>query len=102
MKPLCIIFASSILSLHHYQHFTIMTSINLNQELFRQLSLIAGDEKLMRKTIEAIKLIVKQENEQSTTEMILASPEMMKILREGDEQIARGDVTPIKLEELWK
>jgi hypothetical protein len=79
-----------------------MTSINLNQELFRQLSLIAGDEKLMRKTIEAIKLIVKQENEQSTTEMILASPEMMKILREGDEQIARGDVTPIKLEELWK
>lgn len=79
-----------------------MTSINLNQELFRQLSLIAGDEKLMRKTIEAIKLIVKQENEQSTTEMILASPEMMKILREGDEQITRGDVTPIKLEELWK
>ena len=79
-----------------------MTSINLNQELFRQLSLIAGDEKLMRKTIEAIKLIVKQENEQSTTEMILASPEMMKILREGDEQIARGDVTPIKLEELWQ
>ena len=66
MKPLCIIFASSILSLHHYQHFTIMTSINLNQELFRQLSLIAGDEKLMRKTIEAIKLIVKQAKHDET------------------------------------
>ena len=43
-----------------------MTSINLNQELFRQLSLIAGDEKLMRKTIEAIKLIVKQAKHDET------------------------------------
>lgn len=40
-----------------------MTSMELNAELFRQLSLIADDEALMRKAVKAITRIVKQKEE---------------------------------------
>ena len=56
----------------------------------------------MRKTIKAIKRIIEKKEEQDTTEQILASPAMMEIIHKGDEEIAGGNVTPIKLEELWK
>ena len=79
-----------------------MTSMELNQELFRQLAIVASDENLMRKTIKAIKRIIEKKEEQDATEQILASPAMMEIIHKGDEEIADGNVTPIKLEELWK
>ena len=46
-----------------------MTSMELNQELFRQLAIVASDENLMRKTIKAIKRIIEKKEEQDTTEM---------------------------------
>ena len=46
-----------------------MTSMELNQELFRQLAIVASDEILMRKTIKAIKRIIEKKEEQDTTEM---------------------------------
>ena len=46
-----------------------MTSMELNQELFRQLAIVASDENLMRKTIKAIKHIIEKKEEQDTTEM---------------------------------
>jgi DNA polymerase/3'-5' exonuclease PolX len=79
-----------------------MTTAELNQELFHQLSIIAGNENLMRKVVKAIKRIVKQEEEKDTTDQILASPAMMDIIKKGDEEIAEGNTQPIKLEDLWK
>jgi len=35
-----------------------MTSMELNQELFRQLAIISGDEDMMRKAVKALKRIV--------------------------------------------
>ena len=40
-----------------------MTTMELNVELFRQLSLIADDETLMRKAVKAIQRITKQREE---------------------------------------
>ena len=40
-----------------------MTAMELNVELFRQLSLIADDETLMRKAVKAIQRITKQIDE---------------------------------------
>lgn len=78
-----------------------MTTLELNEELFSQLAIISTDEGMMRKAIKALKRIVKSE-EMDTTEQILASPDMMDIIRKGDEEIARGEVETVKLEELWK
>ena len=40
-----------------------MTAMELNVELFRQLSLIADDETLMRKAVKAIQRITKKKEE---------------------------------------
>ena len=40
-----------------------MTTMELNAELFRQLSLIADDETLMRKAVKAIQRITKKKEE---------------------------------------
>ena len=79
-----------------------MTTAELNQELFHQLSIVAGNENLMRKVVKAIKRIVKQGEEKDTTDQILASPAMMDIIKKGDAEIAEGNTQPIKLEDLWK
>lgn len=36
------------------------------------------------------------------TEYIMRSPEMMRIIRDGEREIAEGKGTPIKIDELWK
>ena len=43
-----------------------MTSMELDQELFRQLAIISGDEAMMRKAVKALKRIVKKEGEDET------------------------------------
>ncbi len=45
-----------------------MTSVELNQELFRQLSVIAGNEEMMRQAVKALNRIVKRK-EQDTALM---------------------------------
>lgn len=79
-----------------------MTSMELNQELFRQLAVISGDENMMLKAVKALKRIVGKAEEKDATEEIMSSPKMMEILRKGDEEIASGNVKTVKLEELWK
>ncbi len=79
-----------------------MTSMELNQELFRQLAVISGDENMMRKAVKALKRIIGKAEEKDATEEIMSSPKMMEILRKGDEEIASGNVKTVKLEELWK
>lgn len=79
-----------------------MTSMELNQELFRLLAVISGDENMMRKAVKALKRIIGKAEEKDATEEIMSSPKMMEILRKGDEEIASGNVKTVKLEELWK
>jgi hypothetical protein len=79
-----------------------MTALQLNAELFRELSIIAEDEGLMKKALKALKKLSAKKQAMDETEYIMSSPEMVKILREGDEEIAKGNFEPIAIDDLWK
>ena len=79
-----------------------MTTLQLNAELFRELSIIAEDEGLMKKALKALKKLSAKKQAMDETKYIMSSPEMVKILREGDEEIAKGNFEPIAIDDLWK
>ncbi len=79
-----------------------MTKFEMNAELFRQLSIIAEDESLMKKALKALKRIAAQKEALDETEYIMSSPRMVEILREGEKEIAEGNFHPIDIEDLWK
>lgn len=79
-----------------------MTALQLNAELFRELSIIAEDENLMKKAVKYLKKLSAKKQTMDETEYIMSSPEMVRILREGDEEIAKGDLEPIAIDDLWK
>lgn len=79
-----------------------MTALQLNAELFRELSIISEDEGMMKKAIKALKKISAQKQAMDETEYIMSSPEMVRILHEGDEEIAKGNFEPIAIDDLWK
>jgi len=76
--------------------------MEVNAELFRELSIIADDEGLMKKALKALKRISAQKQAMDETEYIMSSPEMVEILRQGDEDIKNGKGRVVKLEDLWK
>ena len=67
-----------------------MTALQLNAELFRELSIIAEDEGLMKKRA------------MDETEYIMSSPAMVDILRKGEEDIKNGNFKVVTLDEIWK
>ena len=79
-----------------------MTAMQLNTELFRELSIISEDEGLMKKAIKALKKISAQKKALDETEYIMSSPKMVEILKEGDKEIAEGNFEPIAIDDLWK
>ena len=79
-----------------------MTALQLNAELFRELSIISEDEGLMKKAIKALKKISAQKKALDETEYIMSSPKMVEILKEGDKEIAEGNFEPIAIDDLWK
>ena len=79
-----------------------MTALQLNAELFRELSIIAEDENLMQKALKYIKKLTAKKRAMDETEYIMSSPAMVDILREGDEEIAEGKFEPIAIDDLWK
>lgn len=79
-----------------------MTALQLNAELFRELSIISEDEGMMKKAIKALKKITAQKQAMDETEYIMSSREMVRILHEGDEEIAKGNFEPIAIDDLWK
>lgn len=56
----------------------------------------------MKKAIKALKKITAQKQAMDETEYIMSSPEMVRILHEGDEEIAKGNFEPIAIDDLWK
>ena len=79
-----------------------MTSLQLNAELFRELSIISEDEGMMKKAIKALKRITAQKQTMDETEYIMSSHEMVDILRQGDEDIKNGRGRIVTLDEIWK
>lgn len=47
-------------------------------------------------------LSLEEYNAIKETEYIMRSPQMMEVLRKGDEEVARGDGERIALDDLWK
>lgn len=79
-----------------------MTALQLNAELFRELSIIAEDESLMQKAVKYLKKLTAKKRTMDETEYIMSSPAMVEILRQGEEDIKNGKGHVIKLEDLWK
>ena len=80
----------------------IMTALQLNAELFRELSLIAEDESLMQKAVKYLKKLTAKKQAMDETEYIMSSPEMVRIIRQGEKDIEEGRGRVIKLEDIWK
>lgn len=78
------------------------STIQLNVAMYRYLGQIASDEGLMQKAVKYVRKLAVQKTQMDETEYIMSSPRMAEILREGDEEIAKGHVQPIALDDLWK
>ena len=79
-----------------------MTAFELNAELFRELSVIAEDEVLMKKALKALKKLTAQKKAKDETEYIMSSPAMVDVLRKGDEDSKNGNFKIVTLDEIWK
>ncbi len=79
-----------------------MTILELNAELFRELSIIAEDEGLMRKMLKYAKKLTAKKQAKDETEYLMSSPAMADIIRQGQEDIKNGNGQVVELDELWK
>ena len=79
-----------------------MTALQLNAELFRELSIIAEDEGLMKKAVKYLKKLTAKKRAMDETEYIMSSPAMVEIIRQGQKDIEEGRGHVIKIEDLWK
>lgn len=79
-----------------------MAALQMNAELFRELSIIAEDEGLMQKALKYLKKLTAKKQAKDETEYIMSSPAMVEILRQGDEDIKNGRGMVIKIDDLWK
>ena len=79
-----------------------MTALQLNAELFRELSIIAENENLMKKAVKYLKKLSAKKQTMDETEYLLSSPAMADIIRQGQKDIEEGRGRVIKLEDIWK
>ncbi len=73
--------------------------MQLNSELFGALQTISSDEGLMKKAVRSLKRIAAQK---ANTDDSLSMAELEDIVRQGDEEIAKGNFQPIAIDDLWK
>lgn len=76
--------------------------LQLNADLFGALQVISGDEGLMKKAVKSLKRLATKKIAKDAEENLMSSAELDRILREGDEEIAKGNLKPIAVEDLWK
>ena len=69
-----------------------MSSMELNAELFRQLSIIAEDETLMRKAAKAIRKLAQKKEEENGTEYI-SKEEILAGIDAGLKDVKAGRTT---------
>lgn len=76
--------------------------LQLNSDLFGALQVISGDEGLMKKAVKSLKRLATLKIAKDAEKNLMSSAELDRILREGDEEIAKGNLKPISIEDLWK
>ena len=74
----------------------------MNAELFRAMGEIADDETMMAKVLKYVKKLAAKKQAMDETEYIMSSPEMVEIIRQGDEDIKNGNFKVMNLDEIWK
>ncbi len=79
-----------------------MVTNQLNAELFRELSIIAEDDSLMKKALKYLKKLTAQKQAMDETEYLMSSDAMADVIRQGQEDIKQGRGKVVKLDELWK
>ena len=79
-----------------------MTAMEMNAELFRDLSIIAEDEGLMKKAVRSIHRLASQKLAMDSNENHRPMEELDEIIRRGDKDIAEGNYRVISIEDLWK
>ena len=79
-----------------------MTALQLNAELFRELSIIAEDESMMQKAVKYLKKLTAKKQAMDETEYLMSSPAMAEIIRQGQEDNKNDRGRVIKLEDIWK
>lgn len=84
------------------KYVRIMTAIEMNAELFRQLSIISEDETMMAKLLKYAKKLTAKKQAMDETEYLMSSPAMAEIIRQGQEDIKNGRGEVVKVEDLWK
>lgn len=80
----------------------VMTSLQmqLNSELFGALQVISEDEGLMKKAVRSLKRIASQKK--AADENVMSMSELEEIVRQGEKEIAEGNIHPIAIDDLWK
>lgn len=72
-----------------------MTALELNAELFRQLSVIAEDETLMRKAVKAIRCLAQQKEAQADEEEeYISKEEVLAGIDAGLKDVLSGRTRP--------
>ena len=81
-----------------------MTSmqLRLNSDLFSALQIISEDENLMKKAVRSLKRIASTKIANDEAANLMSSAELDRILKEGDDEIERGNLKPVAIENLWK
>ena len=75
--------------------------LQLNAELFGALQVIAEDEGLIKKAVKSLKRLATIKRAKDD-EYLMSSAELDQIIKEGEDEIAQGNLTPIAIEDLWK
>lgn len=79
-----------------------MVTNQLNAELFRELSIIAKDDSLMKKALKYLKKLTAQKQAMDEAEYLMSSDAMADVIRQGQEDIKQGRGKVVILDELWK
>ena len=76
-----------------------LLQMQLHSELFGALQTIASDEGLMKKAVRSLKRIAAQK---AKKEEALSMAELEEVVRQGEEDIAKGNFQPVAIDDLWK
>ncbi len=73
--------------------------MQLNAELFGALQTISTDEGLMKKAVRSLKRIATQK---TSSEQALPMADREEIVRQGEEDIKKGNFKIMTLDDIWK
>ena len=73
--------------------------MQLNAELFGALQTISTDEGLMKKAVRSLKRIATQK---TSSEQALPMADLEEIVRQGEEDIKKGNFKIMTLDDIWK